>query len=704
MAKVGIYPVEFTASIRLSLVTKTEVTIDTFALGLRFDAGTTYTVELEEGFVKETGANKFDSPAVGNLSQFTTNSTGPQVQVDEPQDGSTNITNNTFIRYTYDRQLLAGNGNYYLYKETGSPDEEVAVFNASDSTGRSTISGNQITLDVTGLMRAGETYYVLIDEGAVEDKDGLAAFGFDNDQEHRWTTATTDFPDLSAVMTDAFAPSITANITVNPFTDMSINAILTINAGRLINAESIVMNSEFTTNLIGVTWVMYSSMNVQTTQTTQANYKADAVATIQNPNFQLDGFAGFTTITFAEQTKSSTSFLYNTSVIGRFDIFNNPIFDDLSTGSNGEWVEDENSLYGVKGYITPNRNHVIVPQTISAGTGGDLVGNSGYNEWAVLGVNSGSTDFEVKSTLWWPYTYNNGQQLYRHTNAVLSDSGDFMVVVRLDRQSGTTVLFTAIDKNSSTYSSNVGGSALDQNPTVANGGNWHWTDALGTQTISTSSLSASHPRCPAVTISGDGKWISYIDYDTLRIYRRDLDANGGTPSGTNFEFARWKDNHSVDDYYTIGLGSNYQAVEKIATNATGTHFLYKQHTSNLDRLYILTNTSSTYPDVNFNQSYLQLEGNVLDYVLKDNGTELVVSWFKGNYIPNHNKWAVSVFKYINNQWLEAQRIVRIEQTSLGHIYGFTASITNINLSDVAADDVVAGGQNQGNTSITIGYQ
>ena len=95
---------------------------------------------------------------------------------------------------------------------------------------------------------------------------------------------------------------------------------------------------------------------------------------------------------------------------------------------------------------------------------------------------------------------------------------------------------------------------------------------------------------------------------------------------------------------------------------------------------------------------------MLDYVLKDNGTELVVSWFKGNYIPNHNKWAVSVFKYINNQWLEAQRIVRIEQTSLGHIYGFTASITNINLSDVAADDVVAGGQNQGNTSITIGYQ
>jgi hypothetical protein len=212
MAKVGIYPVEFSTNIRLTLVTKTLVNVDTFALGLRFDPATTYTVELEEGFVKETGANKFDSPAVGNLSQFTTNFTGPQIQVDEPSGSS--VTNNTFIRYTYNRQLLAGNGNYYLYRETGSPDEEVAVFNASDSTGGSTISGDQITLDVTGLMRAGETYYVLIDEGAVEDKDGLAAFGFDNDQEHRWTTApSTDvnFPDLSATLTDAFAPNFYAN-------------------------------------------------------------------------------------------------------------------------------------------------------------------------------------------------------------------------------------------------------------------------------------------------------------------------------------------------------------------------------------------------------------------------------------------------------------------------------------------------------------
>jgi hypothetical protein len=233
MAKVGIYPVEFTASIRLFLVTKTEVTIDTYALGLRFDAGTTYTVELEEGFVKETGANKFDSPAVSNLSQFTTNFTGPQVQVDEP--AGNNVINNTFIRYTYDRQILAGNGNYYLYKETGSPDEEVTVFNPSDSTGATTISNNQITLDVTGLMRAGETYYVLIDEGAVEDKDGLAAFGFDNDQEHRWTTAS----DATSTPLVRMAPTPLVGFT----SFLNVNTMF---SGGTIYRDIVVTNIQFT--------------------------------------------------------------------------------------------------------------------------------------------------------------------------------------------------------------------------------------------------------------------------------------------------------------------------------------------------------------------------------------------------------------------------------------------------------------------------
>jgi len=195
---------------------KKKVVVDTYAAGVRFDAGATYTMEYEAGFVKGTGDNEFLSPANTNAGSFTTNSTGPQVQTDEPTDGGTSVTNNSFIRYTYDRQILAGNGNYYLYK-VGSPDVLLQTYNPSDSTANNIISGNQITLNTVGLIDANETYYVLIDQGAVEDKDGLAAFGFNNDQEHRWTTAPStnvDFPDLTSLKVSSATLSCT--ITKNP--------------------------------------------------------------------------------------------------------------------------------------------------------------------------------------------------------------------------------------------------------------------------------------------------------------------------------------------------------------------------------------------------------------------------------------------------------------------------------------------------------
>ncbi len=294
-----------------------KVVIDTFAAGITFAAGTTYTIDLEQDFVKETEGSKFPNPAVTGLGTFTTNSTGPQIQVDEPTDGGTNVINNTFIRYTYDRQILAGtSGTYKLFKDTASPqtinvtvtasggyfyvdgvqqatlnlyetntyvftypsahpfalsttadgthgggteyttgvtrntsantltfvvpqsgpdlfyyctshsnmggtantgieDSLLRTYDPSDSTDLNlTISGNQITLVTTGLIDANTTYYVLIEEGAVKDRDGLAAFGFDNDQEHRWTTGTIDFPDLTSLKVSSATLSCT--ITKNP--------------------------------------------------------------------------------------------------------------------------------------------------------------------------------------------------------------------------------------------------------------------------------------------------------------------------------------------------------------------------------------------------------------------------------------------------------------------------------------------------------
>jgi len=276
MATVYMYPATLEVIAKCQLKNdRKKVVIDTFAAGVRFDPGTTYTIDLEQDFVKETEGSKFSNPAVTGLGTFTTNSTGPQVQTDEPTDGGTNIVNNTFIRYTYDRQLLAGNGNYYLYK-VGSPDVVVATYNPSDSTANNTISGSQITLNTTGFIDAGETYYVLIDQGAVEDKDGLAAFGFNNDQEHRWSTAPStnvDFPDLSAVMTEAFTPTITANITVNPVSNLTTAFTMTPTANKIAGgvAPLFTQISNFVARP-NFTWDNAQSVSSQASQSTTANF------------------------------------------------------------------------------------------------------------------------------------------------------------------------------------------------------------------------------------------------------------------------------------------------------------------------------------------------------------------------------------------------------------------------------------------------
>jgi len=280
---------------------KKKVVVDTYAAGVRFDPGATYTIEYEAGFVKGTENNEFLSPANTSAGSFTTNSTGPQVQTDEPSGSS--VTNNTFIRYTYDRQILAGDGNYYLYK-VGSPDVLLQTYNPSDSTANNTISNNQITLNTTGFIDANETYYVLIDQGAVEDKDGLAAFGFNNDQEHRWSTAPStnvDFPDLSATLTGAFSPVATLNYAVANFVSQMANSFQMSADVTAINPVSANLTASFTqtsniertrgivpltlTNNITITSksdVFYDSFNQTFTATAGVNCKTGFTISLES--------------------------------------------------------------------------------------------------------------------------------------------------------------------------------------------------------------------------------------------------------------------------------------------------------------------------------------------------------------------------------------------------------------------------------------
>lgn len=688
-----------------------KVVIDTFAAGVKFDPATTYTIDLEQDFVKETEGSKFPNPAVTGLGQFTTNFTGPQVQTETPSGN--NVTNNTSITYTYDRQLLAGNGNYYLYRETGSPDEEVAVFNASDSTGRSTISGNQITLDVTGFMRAGETYYTLIDEGAVEDKDGLAAFGFDNDQEHRWTTATTDFPDLSAVMTDAFAPTIAANITVNPFTTMNVTATVYANGGRLLDPGTITMSSQFTTNLLGVTWVFYSNMTVTANQSTATNYIANHSAQI-NTTAALTGFAGFVTIQFAETNVSSNQYLYDTTVIDEVDATYFPIFSSGNTNTNGGWVGTPQEYRIQK--ITSNREKVLVPIDGSRITGG-VLGTSNYSEIALLKENSSQTDYEIDAVINVGFIQTGSTNYPRYCNGAITDDGKIMVLLRQDKD-GSSDFQVVVNYNETPFSdiSYSPPQYANQNPTPQNGGGWIVTQFENVRNASGVTSNFSTPRCQSIVLSGDGEYLAYQATSEVHIWRRDrVGPSYPSYSDPNY-YKRGQFRDYEDEIYKYSLGY-FDPNLKIVTNSTGSHFIFVNHYSGTSKrqLRILTNTSGTTPDVDFTSSFIAPGGVVQDYFIEDNGTEIWLKWLPDDISQynfntgssNENSQYVgyiSLFKYVNNQWIEAQRITSVDTKAYptSTEYGFNRRFKSYNLNQSSVDDVVMGYAGLTTTGSTAG--
>ena len=214
MAQIYLYPKTFEVVTKCQLNNnRKKVVVDTYAAGITFTAGASYTIDLEEDFVKETGGSRFSNPSQTGFASFTVPSTGPAITSQTPT--GTSVTNNTEITYVYERNILVGTGNFELYKETGATDQLVQSFDVATSN-LITISGNQVTLNVTGLIDAGETYYVLIDTGAITDKDSIDAPGYSTDQGHNFSTAasTGDFPDLISLQ--ASLGTLSCEPTKNP--------------------------------------------------------------------------------------------------------------------------------------------------------------------------------------------------------------------------------------------------------------------------------------------------------------------------------------------------------------------------------------------------------------------------------------------------------------------------------------------------------
>ena len=706
------------------------VTIDTEALNISWQPNRQYRIAIDQGFVIEDGNNRSPNPANTNLSTFTTNATGPSISSSTPSDGDTNAISNAVIAIVFNRRIKAGTGDIRLYDSANSV---LKTWTPSSGTNL-TITDQTLSLSFTGLVIEGGSYYLQADSGSITDRDGFDYAGITNTTDYNWTNSTgPEFPSLAANLSGAFLPTMSVNAQRVGESVLLTSITITINGGKILQGAA-TMNATSTMAPVSPTFDFSSNMTVTTSQTTTAGFIADPTTSITQ-SFNLDSFAGFTTMSFARNTSASPQYLYNTNVIGDVKGSSFPAFSSTNTTANGGWAGRQNIMK-----ITPSKSHFSTASSAEILTNAN-VGTSGKSEVAIFKENAGQTDYEIYATL------NTGfnTDTFRYVQSAITDDGKLIAVVQHDRQSisntyanGDADILIFADYSQTPYSTLSSPVYTTQIPTYPEGGGtWirtsQWSsDRTYLSTLSLRLSNVADNKVVSMAISGDGKYLAWQNYDRIEIRRRDeVGPNYPTTTdSTYFNRGLFRDGSGeryerpMDDGNVQVTGYNNTS-QNIQTDATGTHFLYnnKYNSTVKKNLYILTNTSTSSAAnvASFSPSTITVEGEVFDYFIKDNGTEIWLRWEPSDdvllkYGRNFNETLnqttpaseaqyISVYKYIGSSWIEAQRIASVKEkaTSGAHQYGFQEGTTPFftgTIQQTSVDDAKIGvaGPNSRDTS------
>jgi hypothetical protein len=145
-------------------------TINTRQMGITWTTGTSYSITIGPGFVREVGNNRSNSPGETstqtNALNFTTYASSPILTSTTPTNNSTGTFNEN-IKLTFDRLIFAESGkNFYIYKD-GSPDTLFQTIPISSSS--VSISSNTCTISLTGFTWTDGIHYITTDPEILSD-------------------------------------------------------------------------------------------------------------------------------------------------------------------------------------------------------------------------------------------------------------------------------------------------------------------------------------------------------------------------------------------------------------------------------------------------------------------------------------------------------------------------------------------------------
>lgn len=155
----------------------------------------------------------------------------PAIASASPADDATGVAVATDPTVSFDRDILFGTGNIYLYNVTGAAILETFVLPGDIGTGPGTvsISGNTLTIEPTSDLPGGTEIARLWDAGALTNLGGIGVAALSDTTTLSFTTASAAPP-----------PTLSSAVPADEATDVLIEAptVLTFNEGVSINGTS----------------------------------------------------------------------------------------------------------------------------------------------------------------------------------------------------------------------------------------------------------------------------------------------------------------------------------------------------------------------------------------------------------------------------------------------------------------------------------
>jgi hypothetical protein len=140
----------------------------------------------------ETGQQQIGDAASVQLLDFLNVPTPPQISSLTPAHLSSGHLPTDNLSITFDENVAFGTGNITIRQDGGA---HVETYDVTNPGANLSLSGDTLTINPTGDLNTFTTYYVEIDNTAIEDLDGAAFAGISGDGTWRFTTGEPDTTD-----------------------------------------------------------------------------------------------------------------------------------------------------------------------------------------------------------------------------------------------------------------------------------------------------------------------------------------------------------------------------------------------------------------------------------------------------------------------------------------------------------------------------